>query len=203
MALGGESATEWPALVDAACAKARVTCKTSGSGYGPSDHTSFYAAGVPVLHFFSGAHSDYHKPSDTIERVNAAGAGKAGEIVARIAAALLARDRLTYQRTAAQAPGGDVRSSGASLGTVPDYAGPPGGQRGVLLAGVRPGGAAELAGMQRGDILVKLGPHDIGDVHELMFALEKLKPDDVVTAVVLRNGQRLELQVTMQRARAH
>jgi Tol biopolymer transport system component len=72
--LGAESAAEWTELVDAACGSARVSCAASGDGYGPSDQTSFFAAGVPVLHFFTGTHTDYHKPSDTPDKVNAAGA---------------------------------------------------------------------------------------------------------------------------------
>ena len=73
----------------------------------------------------------------------------------------------------------------------------------MLLAGVRQGGAADLAGMQRGDILVKLGDHEVGDVRDLMFALRALKPGDQVIAVVLRDGKRVELPVTLQQSSGH
>ncbi len=71
---------------------------------------------------------------------------------------------------------------------MPDYAGPPAGTRGVLLAGVRPGGAAEKAGLRRGDILVKLGAHDIGSVEDLMYALNASKPGETVPARIVRDG---------------
>ena len=96
-----------------------------------------------------------------------------------------------------------MRTFNASLGTVPDYAGPPGGQKGVLLAGVRPGSAAERAGLARGDILVQLGPHVIGDVRDLMFALQALKPGDVVVVAVRRGEKRLELKAMLEQRAPH
>ncbi|HZO16603.1 MAG TPA: M28 family peptidase, partial [Polyangiaceae bacterium] len=202
--LGGDSAKEWQALLAPACAAARIECNIGGDGYGPSDQTPFFAAGIPVLHYFTGAHSDYHKPSDESRKINAAGAGQIAIVIANTASALFARrDPLTLRRDSSAPVVGDMRSSGASLGTIPDYAGPPGGQRGVLLAGVRKGGAAETGGLQRGDILVKLGKHDIGDVRDLMFALGNLKPGESIKAVVLRNKKRLELPVTLQEQRGH
>src|SRR4029079_4225694 len=98
-------------------------------------------------------------------------------------------------------PEGDVRSWSASLGTIPDYAGPPGGVPGVLLAGVRPGGAAEQAGLRRGDILIRLGLHPIGSVEDLMYALNASKPGETVTATVRRDGKELRLPVTFQEGR--
>jgi len=202
--LGGESAEEWPALVDAACKQARVACALGGDGYGPSDQTPFFAAGAPVLHFFTGAHADYHKPSDAPELINAAGAAQVAQIVELVASDLRTRAKPpTYRSAPSPAPRGDVRSFKASLGTVPDYAGPSGGQKGVLLAGVRPGSAAERAGLQRGDILVQLGPHAIGDVRDLMFALQALKPGDVVVVAVRRGQKRLELKATLEQRAPH
>lgn len=196
--LGAESASEWADLVGAACEKARVQCTSSGDGYGPSDHSPFYAAGVPVLHFFTGAHSDYHKPSDTADTINAAGTAQVASIVSTVVQELDGKTSLTYRKVSAPAPRGDMRSFNASLGTVPDYAGPPNGQKGMLLAGVRAGGAAEQAGLQRGDILIKLGTHPVGGVEDLMYVLNTSKPGETVTAVVLRDGKELRLEVTFQ-----
>jgi S1-C subfamily serine protease len=84
---------------------------------------------------------------------------------------------------------------------VPDYAGPPGGAPGVLLAGVVPGGAAEKAGLQRGDILIRLGLHQLKSVEDLMFALNASKPGETVTAVVQRGGREVKLQVTFTEGR--
>jgi len=200
--LGGESAKEWVELVSAACSTARVECATSGDGYGPSDHTPFYAASIPVLHFFTGAHNDYHKPSDTSDRVNAMGASRIAEAASSLALTLAARPGpLTYNAMPSPAPRGDVRSFNASLGTVPNYVGPPNGQKGMLLDGVRPGGAAEKAGLLRGDIIIQLGKHEIGGVEDLMFVLNASKPGETVAVVVLRDGKRMESEVTFQEGR--
>ena len=199
--LGADSGGEWRDLLAPACARARVQCDGSGDGYGPSDHTPFYAAGVPVLHFFTGTHGDYHKPSDSADRVNAAGLAQVALVVSEVAAAASARpERVTYRSVPAPAPAGDLRSFNASLGTVPDYA-PPAGTRGVLLAGVRPGGGAELGGLKRGDVLVRLGTHDVGSVEDLMYALNASKPGETVTAVVLREGAEVKLSVTFQESK--
>ncbi|ADO71743.1 M20/M25/M40 family metallo-hydrolase [Stigmatella aurantiaca] len=199
--LGAESAEEWGPLVTAACEQARVECASSGDGYGPSDHSPFYAAGVPVLHFFTGAHSDYHKPSDTAQGLNAAGIAQVANITTTLALALGERGALTYRKVPSPAPQGDLRSFNASLGTVPDYAGPPNGQKGMLLAGVRAGGAADQAGLKRGDILVKLGTHPVGSVEDLMYVLNSSKPGETVTAVVIREGKELPLPVTFQESK--
>ena len=96
---------------------------------------------------------------------------------------------------------GDARSFNASLGTVPNYGGPPPGIKGVLLDDVRSGGGADKAGMKRGDILIKLGKFDVGSVEDLMFVLMQAKPGETVTAVVLREGRRVELETTFGEGR--
>ncbi|RMH20252.1 MAG: M28 family peptidase [Acidobacteria bacterium] len=192
--LGAGSAGEWQELVPASCDRTGLGCKLGGDGYGPSDQTPFYAAGVPVLHFFTGTHLDYHKPSDDVERINAAGGARIALLVADLVRSLSARrDPLTYVAAQAPAPQGDQRSYGASLGTIPDYADDRGG---VLLAGVRPGSAADRAGLRRGDRLVELAGHPVGDIYDFMYVLRQSKPGQTVTAVVERDGRRLELEVT-------
>jgi membrane-associated protease RseP (regulator of RpoE activity) len=195
--LGGESAAEWPELVDPACKARKVVCTVNGSGYGPSDHTPFYAAGVPVLHFFSGAHAEYHKPTDDTALVNAAGLAQVALIVGDVAIAVAGRTgKLTLKTSAPPPPRGDMRGYGASLGTVPDYSGPTGGKKGVLLAGIRPGSAADKAGVKRGDILVSIGDHEIRDIEDFMFVLRKSKPGEKSTVTVERDGKRVTLDVT-------
>jgi hypothetical protein len=197
---GTETATQWPGLLSHECDAARIDCiHAAGGGFGASDHAPFYGAGVPVLHFFSGVHTDYHKPSDTADKLNAAGMAQTARIVASLAGDLANREgSLDYQRVASPPPEGDVRSFGSSLGTVPDYAGPPKGQKGMLLAGVRPGGAADKAGMQRGDILIHLGDHAINGVEDLMFVLTETKPGTPLKAVFLRDGKEMTVDVTLQ-----
>ncbi len=200
--LGTDSATEWQTLVSAACASARVDCSMGGDGHGPSDQASFFAAGVPVVHFFTGAHDDYHKPSDLPSRINAAGAAALVDVITGLSIALTAGPNLSFQKgSASPRQVGDARSFNASLGTIPEYAGPPGGQPGVLLAGVRAGGAAEQAGLRRGDILVGLGPHQIRSVEDLMFVLNLARPGDTGQAILIRDGKKITATVTYQESR--
>lgn len=202
MVLGADTAREWPALVTTACERARIDCNAGGGGVGPSDQTAFYTAGVPVLHFFTGNHREYHKPTDDTALINAAGAAAIVGLVADLAAGIAsAAQPPAYRAGAAPAPAGDARSFNAALGTIPDYAGPPAGQRGVLLDGVRSGSAAEKGGLRRGDILVRLAGHDIGGVEDLMFVLNLARPGETATAVVLRGGEKAELEVTFEEGR--
>ena len=195
--IGWDTADEWPAMFDTACDAAHIDCAhAKGGGYGPSDHSPFYGAGVPVLHLFSGTQHDYHRPSDTADKINAAGMAQVAKVVVGTVQSLALREaKLTYKQVASPPPQGDTRSFGASLGTVPDYA-PPKGTVGVLLSGVRPGGAAEKAGMQRGDVLVKIGKHEIKAVEDLMYVLSESKPGEKTKATVLRDGKPVELEVT-------
>jgi hypothetical protein len=194
--LGVETATEWTDVVTPLCARLRVDCGFAPGGYGASDQTPFFARGVPVLHFFTGSHRDYHKPSDEARYINAAGGAAVAGLVAEVALALSARPRLTVQLAPAPPRMGDLRASGASLGTVPDYVGPPEGQPGVLLAGVRPGGPAEAAGLRRGDILVAVDGHTVRTVEDFMYVLSAATPGARGKVTVLRDGKKLELDVT-------
>lgn len=198
--LGAETAVEWKEIAQGVCDKQRVDCALSGDGYGPSDQTSFYAAGVPVLHFFTGTHTDYHKPSDTPDKINAAGAAQTGRICADITVAIAERDKpLTFKAGIEGASShGDLRSFNASLGTIPDYGGPGAGKKGVLLSGVRPGSAADKGGLRKGDVLIRLGKSEVGSVEDLMFVLNASKPGETVPAVVLREGKEVKLEVTFQ-----
>jgi len=198
--LGGDSAEEWRELVPPDCEREQLQCTTSGEGYGPSDHSPFYAAGVPVLHFFTGPHDDYHKPSDDAARINAGGGARVASLVADLARDVAGRpQRPTYKSAPAPAPQGDARSFGASLGTIPDYAGD--GRPGVLLGGVRPGGPAEQAGLRRGDLLVELAGKPVRDINDFMYVLQRAKPGEKSTAVIDRNGQRITVEVTFGTSR--
>ncbi|MEM9558202.1 MAG: M20/M25/M40 family metallo-hydrolase [Acidobacteriota bacterium] len=193
--LGSDSSTAWSELLEPLCAARRLECKVGGDGYGPSDQTPFYAAGVPVVHWFTGTHEDYHRPSDDADKVNAFGTARIAHAVADLALGVAARvDGMPYVEAEAPAPGGDMRSFGASLGTIPDYVGDD--RAGVLLAGARPGSAADRAGIQKGDLLVGLAGREIRDIYDFVFVLRSAKPGETAGAVVLRGDERLELEVT-------
>jgi hypothetical protein len=198
--LGGGTATEWPELVQPACSEARIQCQLSGSGYGPSDQTRFYSEGIPVLHFFTGAHHEYHKTTDDTELINAAGGAQIAEVVATVAGKLARREKgLTYQKVAPPLPAGDSRSFGASMGTIPDYAA--GEDRpGVLLSGVRPGGAAEKAGIRAKDRLLKVGATEVRTVQDLVYVLRRAKPGETVPVTLERDGKEITVRLTFEKS---
>jgi Tol biopolymer transport system component/Zn-dependent M28 family amino/carboxypeptidase len=202
LVMGAASADEWQKLVPPLCEQNHLECKMGSAlnSRGGSDHDNFYAAGVPVLHFFTDTHSDYHKPSDVPSKINAAGVAQIAQLTEQLLEREDQRGPLTFRNLPAAKDDGksDRRSFNASLGTIPDYGGPPNNQKGVLLSGVRPGSGAALGGMQRGDILVQLGDRAVDSVEDLMFCLNNAKPNQTVKAVVLREGKRVELKVTYQ-----
>jgi Tol biopolymer transport system component len=199
MAFGTESAAEWAGPLGSLAAGLGLKLKSSGDGYGPSDQTSFYAARVPVLHFFTGAHEAYHTPDDDAETVDFAGGARVAELTARVGREL-ALGRLTprYARaSAAPVAQGDSRGYGAYLGTIPDYRAMGEETGGVLLADVRAGGPADVAGIRGGDRLVELAGTRIENLYDMTYALQDHRPGETVAAVVLRGGQRLTLKATL------
>jgi Tol biopolymer transport system component len=198
--LGGDSAEEWDDIVLPICNELAISCQLGGDGYGPSDQTPFYAAGVPVLHFFTGAHDDYHRSTDDVERINAGGGARIANLVADVAIELTSVDAITYTASAAPPPQGDVRGYGASLGTIPDYTGAPDDKTGMLLAGVREGGPAAEAGLQKGDRIVELAGREVRDIYDLMYILRESKPGESGNVIVERGEERIEANITFGRS---
>lgn len=194
--LGGGSAEEWSSVIQPYCAEFELGCGLGGDGYGPSDQISFYAAGVPVLHFFTGAHDDYHKPSDDTEPINGAGGVRIAHLVAEVARDLTTLEGLAYLAAEAPAPLGDMRSHGASLGTIPDYTGSPDNRPDMRLADVRPEGPADRAGLQGGDWIVELSGREIRDIYDLMYVLREARPGEASKVAVERDCERIERSVT-------
>lgn len=200
---GADTAAQWPDLLAGACDAARINCaRATGGGFGATDQAPFHEAGVPVLHLFTGVHGDYGKPTDTVDKLNAAGMAQVA-----IAAEHLARDvtdlqRLDVQRVAAPIES-DTRAFGTTLGTYPDPKGPPKGQTGMLLSGVRRGGPADKAGLRGGDLIVRVGGHVIGGVEDVMFVLTGAKPGQHVKVVALRDGKEIAADVVLEEARVH
>ena len=181
----------------------------SSSGHDGSDHISFDGKHVPILFFFSGLHSDYHRPSDTVEKINSKGAVQVLSLVA-MAAQRLANVPVRPQYTAVvernieekavNAVGGADPSSrssgyGPSFGSVPDFRDD---IKGVLFADVRADSPAAKAGLKAGDTLVEFGGLTIQNLYAFTYALGKKKAGDVVAVVVQRNGQSLKVNVTLE-----
>jgi len=162
-------------------------------GYGPSDHSSFYSKRVPVLFFFTGAHEDYHKPSDTADKINYEGEARVLQFVREIVYDLQASDkRPTFAVAKSEGPS---RSQGfrVYLGTIPSYAD---STDGLKLDGVREGSPAEKAGLKAGDKVVKLAGRDVRNVYDYTQALSEMKADQEYEVEVVRDGQRLTLKIT-------
>jgi hypothetical protein len=171
----------------------RFALRLSDDGFGPSDHSSFYARRVPVLFFFTGAHEDYHKPSDTADRVNYEGEAQILQFVSDIVQRLQQSDaRPTY--AVAKSDGG-VRAATfrVSLGVMPAYADSTDGLR---LDSVREGSPAAVAGLKAGDRVVKLAGRDIRNVYDYTQALSEMKAGQEYEVEVVRDGQRLTMKVT-------
>lgn len=172
-----------------------------GSGYGPSDHTSFFAAGVPVLFFFTGAHADYHRPSDTADKVDPAAVAAVARLAHRVVRdAADAPRRLEVVRAAAPqgfgaAPGERARGYGAYLGTIPDFEGRK--EPGVLVAAVKPGSPAEQAGIRRGDVLLQIGSTRLMGLEDLASALRSHRAGDAPEVVWRRGDATRRARVTL------
>lgn len=196
---GVASAREFPSLLDSANAQVGLSVRGLGDGFGPSDHSSFFARGVPVLHFFTNLHEDYHRATDDAEKINAAGAARVIALAERVVRAIDARDaRLTFVRSAAPPPVAGARTgSNVYLGSIPDMSAPD--IQGLRLTGVRAGSPADSAGLKAGDIVVELGGKSVSDLQTYSDALYAHKPGDEVKIVVLRNGERVKLRVKLGR----
>jgi len=202
--MGVGTAEEWTEVLESANhSTARpLSIATSPDGFGPSDHSSFYGEGLPVLHFFSNTHVDYHRPSDDWEKVDIEGLGQIVDLVSEVALDVAGvagsgeRIALTpVEPDAALAHGQPVTSTtsggyGPYLGTIPDMVPVDSGLR---LTGVREGSPAAEAGITAGDIVVEFGGREIGDIYAYTYALQDHEPGDAVEIVVIRDGERLTL----------
>jgi Tol biopolymer transport system component/Zn-dependent M28 family amino/carboxypeptidase len=197
--LGADSAKGWDALIERANAAApTVQVSAGGDGYGPSDHSSFYANGVPVVHLFTGAHEQYHAPEDDANLLNVAGGAEVARITAALAAAARVGKRLEYVRTSAAPPtAGDSRGYGAYFGSVPDYSAMEATTGGVKLSDVRPNSPAEKGGLRKNDVIVHMAGITINNLYDMTFVLREHKPGDTIDVIVKRDGKEVKLRATL------
>jgi hypothetical protein len=168
-------------------------------GVGRSDHMSFYNRKIPVLHFFTGTHADYHRPSDTWDKINVQGAAKVSDLVLLTALEIAnAKEPPQFVSLPSRPPrqqGENEMRLGTYLGSVPDYGA---NTEGVRLAGVSEGSPAARAGLKEGDVIVQLADVKIHNIEDLMAALQARKPGDEVEIVVLRTGSTVRLKATLR-----
>jgi aminopeptidase YwaD len=162
-------------------------------GYGPSDHSSFYSKQIPVLFFWTGTHEDYHKPSDTSDKINYEAEARVLSLVARIVRDIDQGDRRpTYTIAKSESSG---RSTGfrVYLGTIPNYADT---NDGLLLDGVRDDSPASAAGLKAGDRIVKIAGRDVHNVYDYTYALGEMKAGQEYVIEVKRGTERFTLKIT-------
>jgi peptidase M28-like protein/PDZ domain-containing protein len=195
---GSATAKEFPALLDSLNAGAHFDLKTRGDGYGPSDQSSFFAAGRPVLHVFTDLHEDYHRTTDDWDKINADGLAKVADFTASVVRTLANRIApLTFVNQAPPAASNDsvvTPGYGAYLGTVPDMAESPGG---VRLTGVRAGSPAEKAGLRGDDVIIAIGDKKTPDLQAMAEALRAHRAGDMVEVHFLRGGVEQTVTVTL------
>ena len=154
------------------------------SGVGPSDHTSFYLNDIPVLHFFTGQHSDYHKPSDDSELLNYEGINLISDFIYSIISDLNDNGKLPFRETKNESQ--ETPRFKVSLGVIPDYLYD---GKGMRIDGVSKGKPAEKAGFQKGDIVIKLGDEEVTDMMSYMKALSKFENGDKVDVQISRKNE--------------
>jgi hypothetical protein len=204
---GTATAAELPALLDSAnAAGPRLAVKGIGDGFGPSDHSSFYVKNVPVLHFFTDQHADYHAATDDAARINVPGTARVVDLAYAMARALADRPaRLTFQRapSSPRMAGAESRQGPRPwLGSVPDMSSD--GVKGLRLQGITPDSPADKAGLKAGDVVVEMDGAPVSDLYSYTDALYAKAPGDTVRVVVLRSGadagaapERLTVSVTL------
>ena len=170
--------------------------------FGPSDHTPFYGRERPVLHFYTGPHLDYHRPSDTVDKINAEGLRVVTTIAYRTVATLANRAApIAYRRTKGTLPAGGSgeRTAGydGDFGAIPD---PSKSQTaGVMLGGVRPDSPAERSGLRAGDVIVRFAGIAVKELQDLNFALRTRRPGDRVEITFLRDGKEQQTHAALQK----
>lgn len=160
------------------------------SGVGPSDHTSFYLADIPVLHFFTGQHEDYHKPSDDSEKLNYDGMNLISEYIFNIITDLDNNGKLAFRKTKNESD--KTPRFRVGLGVIPDYLFD--GQ-GMRIDGISEGKPAQKAGLQKGDVVLQLGDSTITNMMSYMRALSVFKAGDETTVVVKRAAKEITKKI--------
>ncbi len=192
---GVGSSKLWRKLIEKRNVAAGFNLKLQDDPYLPTDTTSFYPKKVPVLNFFTGAHDDYHRPTDTPDKLNLEGLERIAKFAGHIVSDLATLpERPDFARVERSDQGGGSRDTlRAYLGSIPDYSTE---VKGVKLSGVRGGSPAEKAGIKGGDVIVEFAGQKITNIYDYTYSLDAVKIGVAVKVIVEREGKRLELSVT-------
>jgi C-terminal processing protease CtpA/Prc len=163
----------------------------SESGIGPSDHTSFYLKDIPVLHFFTGQHKDYHKPSDDSEKLNYKGMEMISDYILSVIYDLDDDAKLSFRKTKNESE--ETPRFKVALGVMPDYLFD---GKGMRIDGVSDGKPAAAAGLQKGDVVIQLGDSTVVDMMSYMRALSIFEEGDAAEVTVDRDGEKITKNIT-------
>ena len=176
-----------------------LTLRLKPDGFGPSDQASFYKKDLPVMFFFTNMHSDYHKPSDTWDKINYTGEQKIVQLAGRLAKDVINEEKKPlFTKVVTSTPmgaGGDRQGARVSLGIIPDFAGD---VPGMKISGTRPGSPAEKAGLKGDDVIIKFGGKEIKNIYDFTYLLGKFKPGDEVIIVVKRGTEEVSLKAILE-----
>jgi aminopeptidase YwaD len=188
---GYGTSPEWGSLFKTVSADQNFINRYDSSGTGPSDHTSFYLKGIPVLFFFTGVHSDYHRPGDDAEKINYTGEYRIVKYIFKIIESANSKGKLAFSKTR-EMPAGDRVKLSVTMGILPDYTF---SGNGVRADGISEGRPAQKAGMKPGDVIVQLGEYPVVSVENYMQVLNKFKKGDKTKVKVKRGEQIIEAEV--------
>jgi len=169
--------------------------KMSPEGFGPSDHASFYINNIPVLFFFTGTHSDYHKPSDDWQRINIEGQKKITDFIYDLTLNLSRMSEKPVFKESGPKQATLARSTfKVTLGIMPSYVSD---EKGLVIDGVRKNGPAGKAGIKKGDMIISIKGKEVNSIYDYMYRLEKLEPGEVVKVTIIREGEELTLAINL------
>ncbi|MBN2174046.1 MAG: M28 family peptidase, partial [Bacteroidales bacterium] len=188
------SADEWKSFFEKKNVVAGFDLTFSSDPYLPTDATSFYLKGIPVVSFFTGVHNDYHTPTDDVEFINFEGMHRVTKLASLVINELMKPEQaLSFHEVQVKSKKGSRGAATVSLGTIPAYAGSD--EPGVQIQGVRPGGPAEKAGLQADDIIIGLDGKETNNIYDFMNIMGQLKPDVETDIEVKRKGERISLKI--------
>src|SRR5450631_4423737 len=192
LTIGGfGTSPQWADLIAGTLNKKVFVLNVDSSGTGPSDHTSFYLKGIPVLFFFTGIHSDYHKPTDLAEKINYTGELQIIHLIYALIQKMDGMNKPVFAKTRDR-QFGVAPAFNVTLGIMPDYSFP---GSGVRIDAISEGRPAEIAGLKTGDVIVKLGDFAVISLQTYMEALSKFNRGDQTTVEFLRGQEQMKTSV--------
>lgn len=170
-----------------------IKYKADSAGMGPSDHSSFYLKNIPALHFYTGTHTDYHKPSDDADKINFSGEAHVLNFIIKVVDELSKEEKLVFTSTKSNGNSASSVSFKVTMGVIPDYAFD---GKGLRLDGVTEGKPAQKAGLKQGDVIIQMADLKIENIQDYMKALSKFSKGQTIECIIVRDSQNLTIPVT-------